>query len=199
MEKDVFRFGDFLNDNKFDELKKMKSTLLKEGLLDDSEDSIENDDVIDQNMNPYSFDLNDDEKISDTEEETYSEKSDESDEDYYKLYKDKSEDFICDIAIEGVNQTDTEVRLIIESNDWNLMFKGEIKNGKCIIPVKKLSILNEGQIGNIRLEVNADGSLFTPWSDKFIVKVDKKVTVKLNENRKKEIKPKMDVKVKFKK
>lgn len=199
MEKDVFRFGDFLNDNKFDELKKMKSTLLKEGLLDDSEDSIENDDVIDQNMNPYSFDLNDDEKISDTEENTYSEKSDESDEDYYKLYKDKSEDFICDIAIEGVNQTDTEVRLIIESNDWNLMFKGEIKNGKCIIPVKKLSILNEGQIGNIRLEVNADGSLFTPWSDKFIVKVDKKVTVKLNENRKKEIKPKMDVKVKFKK
>lgn len=199
MEKDVFRFGDFLNDNKFDELKKMKSTLLKEGLLDDSEDSIENDDVIDQNMNPYSFDLNDDEKISDTEEDTYSEKSDESDEDYYKLYKDKSEDFICDIAIEGVNQTDTEVRLIIESNDWNLMFKGEIKNGKCIIPVKKLSILNEGQIGNIRLEVNADGSLFTPWSDKFIVKVDKKVTVKLNENRKKEIKPKMDVKVKFKK
>lgn len=199
MEKDVFRFGDFLNDNKFDELKKMKSTLLKEGLLDDSEDSIENDDVIDQNMNPYSFDLNDDEKISDTEEDTYSEKSDESDEDYYKLYKDKSEDFICDIAIEGVNQTDTEVRLIIESNDWNLMFLGEIKNGKCIIPVKKLSILNEGQIGNIRLEVNADGSLFTPWSDKFIVKVDKKVTVKLNENRKKEIKPKMDVKVKFKK
>lgn len=199
MEKDVFRFGDFLNDNKFDELKKMKSTLLKEGLLDDSEDSIENDDVIDQNMNPYSFDLNDDEKISDTEEDTYSEKSDKSDEDYYKLYKDKSEDFICDIAIEGVNQTDTEVRLIIESNDWNLMFKGEIKNGKCIIPVKKLSILNEGQIGNIRLEVNADGSLFTPWSDKFIVKVDKKVTVKLNENRKKEIKPKMDVKVKFKK
>jgi hypothetical protein len=197
MEKDVFRFEDFLSDNKFDELKKMKSNLLKEGLLNNSEETEE--DIIDQSKNPYN-DNSTEYNIDDSNEDNSNEieTTDDSNE-YYKLYKDKSEDFVCDIAIEGVNQNDTEVRLIIESNDWNLMFLGEVKNGKCIIPVKKLSILNEGQIGNIKLEVNADGNLFTPWQDKFIVKVDKKVTVKLNENKKTELKPKMGVNVKVKK
>ena len=101
----------------------------------------------------------------------------------YKLYKDKAEDFICDISVEGVDSEDTEVRLIIESDEWTLMFIGEIKKGKCIIPIKKLSIFNEGQKGKIKLEVNADGNLFTPWEDDFIVKVSKKVTVKLNEKK----------------
>ena len=122
-----------------------------------------------------------------------------------KLFKDKSEDFICDITIEGVNQNDTEVRLIVESEDWTLMFVGEIKKGKCVIPVKKLNILNEGQTGNIKLEVNADGNLFTPWEDKFIVKVSKKVTVNVNESKNNKTrkpepkdKPKMGVKVNVK-
>ena len=131
------------------------------------------------------------------------EESNSESEDYYKLFKDKAEDFICDIAIEGVNQNDTEVRLIVESDDWTLMFAGEIKNGKCIIPIKKLNILNEGQTGNIKLEVNADGNLFTPWEDKYIVKVSKKVTVSLNENKsntksKKPVKKGLGVKVNVK-
>jgi hypothetical protein len=71
------------------------------------------------------------------------------------------------------------------------MFVGEIKKGKCIIPIKKLNIFNEGQTGNIKLEVNADGNLFTPWEDKFVVKLSKKVTVKLNES--KSSKPKAPV------
>ena len=104
--------------------------------------------------------------------------------DSYVLYKAKAEEFICDIAIEGVSQNDTEVRLVIESDDWNLIFKGEVKNGKCIIPIKKLSLFNEGQTGDIKLEVNADGNLFIPWEDQFIVKTSKKVTVSLNENKK---------------
>ncbi len=81
------------------------------------------------------------------------------------------------------------------------MFIGEIKNGKCIIPIKKLNILNEGQTGNIRLEVNADGNLFTPWEDKFVVKMAKKVTVKLNESKsiKKPIKKGLGVKVNVRK
>ena len=133
--------------------------------------------------NPYDYidsggfmdDSQDDEDLVESKSNT---------EEYYKLFKDKSEDFVCDIAVEGVNQEDTEVRLIVESDDWNLMFIGEIKNGKCIIPIKKLNILNEGQTGNIRLEVNADGNLFTPWEDKFVVKMSKKVTIKLNEGKK---------------
>ena len=102
----------------------------------------------------------------------------------FGCFKDKSEEFMCDIAVEGVNQDDTEVRLIIESSDWTLMFTGEVKNGKCIVPIKKLNIFNEGQTGNIKLEVNADGNLFTPWEDKFVVKLSKKVTVQMNESKK---------------
>jgi hypothetical protein len=150
----------------------------------------------DISFTPYSEEEDDDY----LEESKYEDNSD----DYYKLFKDKSEDFVCDIAVEGVNQNDTEVRLIIESEDWTLMFVGEIKNGKCVIPVKKLNILNEGQTGNIKLEVNADGNLFTPWEDKFIVKVSKKVTVNVSENKNNKTrrpvpKQKMGVKVNVKK
>ena len=189
---DIFRFEDFLGTKKIDDLKKMKETLLKEGIFNEDGD----DELINHSLNPYkNVIITDEETKSDDNlneiNEDYSEEIIEVDNDsieYYKLFKDKSENFICDIAIEGVNQDDTEARLIIESNEWSLMFKGEIKNGKCIIPIKKLNILNEGQIGNIKLEINADGNLFTPWEDKFIVKVSKKVTVKLNET--KSIEPK---------
>ena len=126
----------------------------------------------------------------------------ESTENYYKLYSDKSEDFICDISVEGANPKETEARIVIESEDWTLMFNGELKNGKCVVPIKKLNILKEGQVGNIRLEVIAEGNLFVPWEDKFKVKLSKKVTVKVNEQKespKKVIKKGVDVKVKVKK
>ena len=108
----------------------------------------------------------------------------ESSNNYYSVFKDKSEDFSCDIAIEGADLTDTQARLIIESDEWTLMFNGEINNkGKCIIPIKKLGILNEGATGKIRLEVIADGTVFTPWEDDFKVKVSKKVAVKIHESK----------------
>ena len=203
MEKDVFKFEDFLSGSKLDELKKMKSELLKEGLFNDDEindnsDLDFSDDEIIQEFNPYNMNMgNDDTTSTDIIDSEFNEnnddieniETDESNIEYnsdesYVLYKDKAEDFVCDIAVEGVSQKDTEVRLIVESTDWILMFKGEIRNGKCIIPLKKLAILNEGQRGNIKLEVNADGNLFTPWEDEFVVKVSKKVTVSLNENKK---------------
>ena len=186
---DIFRFEDFLGVDKIEDLKRMKSNLLNEGLFNEDE---ELEDEVDPKFNPYKTSFENDEDVVDDfnteveEDEEETEKFEESNsesEEYYKLFKDKSEDFICDIAIEGVNQNDTEVRLIIESEDWTLMFTGEIKNGKCIIPIKKLNILNEGQTGNIKLEVNADGNLFTPWEDKYIVKVSKKVTVNINESK----------------
>lgn len=193
MEKDIFKFEDFLTGDKMENLKKMKSDLLKEGLFNENNDELEStfdDEHVDQNFNPYNteidFDNVENTKIKESENieefETYEEES--SEDDSYVLYKDKAEEFVCDIAIEGVSQKDTEVRLIVESSDWTLMFKGEINNGKCIIPLKKLGILNEGQRGNIKLEVNADGNLFTPWEDEFIVKVSKKVTVNINESKK---------------
>lgn len=248
MEKeDIFKFGDFINGDKFSDLRKMKSELVKEGLFsnregyNDEEDDDsgifaghiqrqddEEDEEIKQEFNPYKvpsedddnddihlqhrnmslddenleFDFVDEDEFNEVDEDDYKdlEDFDESNtEEYYKLFKDKSEDFVCDIAVEGVNNNDTEVRLIIESEDWTLMFVGEIRNGKCIIPIKKLNILNEGQTGNIKLEVNADGNLFTPWEDKFVVKMSKKVTVKLNESKKKPIKKGLGVKVSVRK
>ena len=178
----------------------------KEDIFKDDEESLIGEEEVNQEFNPYKtyseieeedddvekdeggwegnpYDYIDSGGFMDDEDEDL-EESKSNTEEYYKLFKDKSEDFVCDIAVEGVNQEDTEVRLIVESDDWNLMFIGEIKNGKCIIPIKKLNILNEGQTGNIRLEVNADGNLFTPWEDKFVVKMSKKVTIKLNEGKK---------------
>ena len=197
MEKDVFKFKDFMTGENPDLESKINS-LIKEGFFDDVEDEEgSEDEEINQDFNPYKMGndeddvddhgtpyIEDEEELDEEDEELEDlDESKSESEDYYKLFKDKAEDFICDIAVEGVNQNDTEVRLIIESEDWTLMFVGEIKKGKCIIPIKKLNIFNEGQTGNIKLEVNADGNLFTPWEDKFVVKVAKKVTVKLNESK----------------
>jgi hypothetical protein len=220
MEKDVFKFKDFMTGDNPD-LENKINNLIKEGFFDDveDEDSTE-DEEINQDFNPYKvnsteedediddedvdgkeFDFKDEDEFNEVDEDDTDELEDldeskSESEDYYKLFKDKAEDFVCDIAVEGVNQNDTEVRLIIESEDWTLMFVGEIKKGKCIIPIKKLNIFNEGQTGNIKLEVNADGNLFTPWEDKFVVKVSKKVTVKVNESKNNKRKP--DPKVKNK-
>lgn len=203
MEKDVFKFKDFMTGEN-PGLENKINNLIKEGFFDDDDEdnlSLEDDsEEINQDFNPYKVssseieedddDVDGDEfnegEFNEVEEDDELEDLDESkseSEEYYKLFKDKAEDFVCDIAVEGVSQNDTEVRLIIESEDWTLMFVGEIKKGKCIIPIKKLGILNEGQTGNIKLEVNADGNLFTPWEDKFVVKMSKKVTVKLNESK----------------
>ena len=179
--EDVFRFEDFLKGSKLDELMKMKQNLLEEGVFDealDSEESQEDEyEAIDQDLNPYRM-------VESISEKDEIDVESDSGEDFYKLYRDKAEDFVCDIAVEGVSQSDTEVRLIVESEDWTLMFSGEIKNGKCVIPIKKLSLFNKGQTGNIRLEVNADGNLFTPWEDRFVVKASKKVTVNVSEGKK---------------
>ena len=124
------------------------------------------------------------------EEETHPLESNESVENYYSVYKDKSEDFSCDIQLEGANLNETEARLILESDDWTLMFNGEIdKKGKCTIPIKKLAILNEGTVGKIRLEVIAEGTVFTPWEDDFKVKISKKVAIKIHESKSNPKKP----------
>jgi hypothetical protein len=70
---------------------------------------------------------------------------------------------------------------VIESEDWNLIFPGKIIGGKCIIPLKKLSLLEEGAKGKIKLEVIAEDTYFVPWEENFTVKNSKKVVVSLHE------------------
>jgi len=103
---------------------------------------------------------------------------------YYPVFKDKSENFSCNLMIEGAKLNDTKARLILESDDWVLMFDGDIDtNGKCVIPIRKLNILDEGTVGRIRLEVIAENTVFTPWEDEFKVKMNKKVMVQVNESK----------------
>lgn len=118
----------------------------------------------------------------------------------YKLYTDKQEIFECEIQLEGTTLDKSEARLVIETNDMALLFKGNIDSrGKCKIPVKKLKgLLNENAKGSIKLEVIADDVYFTPWESNFNVETSKKVTVEVksqqNDNVILEGKPKVSVK-----
>lgn len=99
----------------------------------------------------------------------------------YTLFTDKTELFECNIKLEGASLKNSQARLIIESEDINLLFKGQITpEGKCIIPIKKLKGLLEGNTkGKIKLEVIAEDTYFTPWTSEFIVEASKKLTVEV--------------------
>jgi hypothetical protein len=205
MEKDFFTFEDFI---KNDGITKPSQKLLREIKEEiDREENI-NDDIIEDItteediIENEGFEDVDDEIEEDVDDEIEESPKETNEEKYYKLYKDKSEDFVCDVSIEGADPNDTESRIIIESKEWSLVFNGTLKNGKCVIPIKKLNILQEGEIGNIRLEIIAEGNLFIPWEDKFKIKLSKKVTVKVNEqkdNYRKHNKKDVGIKVKVRK
>lgn len=99
----------------------------------------------------------------------------------YTLFTDKTELFECNIKLEGASLKNSQARLIIESEDINLLFKGQItQDGKCIIPIKKLKGLLEGNTkGEIKLEVIAEDTYFTPWKSEFVVEASKKLTVEV--------------------
>ena len=120
----------------------------------------------------------------------------------YKLFTDKTELFECSIKLEGAALKNSQARLLIESPELSLIFKGEIDSeGKCKIPIRKLKgLLDENIKGNIKLEVIADDTYFTPWESNFIVEVAKKVTVEVKssptQNLISESKPKVSVNIK---
>jgi hypothetical protein len=99
----------------------------------------------------------------------------------YTLFTDKTELFECNKKLEGASLKNSQARLIIESEDINLLFKGQItQDGKCIIPIKKLKGLLEGNTkGEIKLEVIAEDTYFTPWKSEFVVEASRKLTVEV--------------------
>jgi hypothetical protein len=107
----------------------------------------------------------------------------------YTLYTDKQELFECSISLEGASVKNSQARLIVESDNLNLLFKGTIdSNGKCTVPIKKLkNLLEESTKGKIRLEVIADDTYFTPWESDFEVETAKKVTVEIKSQTNKNI------------
>ena len=99
----------------------------------------------------------------------------------YKLYTDKIENFEAKIKLEGASLKKSKARLVIEAQDFDLMFKGTIsESGKVKIPVRKLKgLLDENTNGIIKLEVIAEDTYFTPWESKFEVDTSKKITVEI--------------------
>ena len=118
----------------------------------------------------------------------------------YKLFTDKSELFECDIKLEGASLSKSSARLVVETSDYSLLFKGEINSsGKCEIPIRKLKgLIDENTKGNIRLEVIAEDTFFTPWESDFEVDVSKKVTVEVKSQTTKKpiVETKVNVKIK---
>lgn len=102
----------------------------------------------------------------------------------YKLHTDKAEIFECEVAVKNASLKDSIVRLIVESENLNLVFPGKIENGRCVIPIRKLKgLLDENTKGNMYLEVIVEDTYFKPWESDFIVEEHTTVKVKVNENR----------------
>jgi len=107
----------------------------------------------------------------------------------YKLFTDKTELFECNIKLEGASLKNSKARLLVESKDLNLIFNGTISSaGKCQIPIKKLKgLLDESVEGNLKLEVIADDTYFTPWESKFTVDTSRKITVEVKSQQNNEV------------
>jgi len=119
----------------------------------------------------------------------------------YKLYTDKQETFECDLFLEGADLKESSARLIVESKDLTLMFKGTIdEKGNCKVPIKKLKgLMNENTTGDIKLEVIAEDTLIEPWQSDFVVETAKKVTVEVkSQTTKPQIKESIKPQVKIK-
>ena len=116
----------------------------------------------------------------------------------YKLFTDKTELFECSISLQGASLKKSKARLVVETQDYSLLFNGTIsKGGKCEIPIRKLKgLIDENTTGNIRLEVIAEDTFFTPWESDFEVETAKKVTVEIKSQTTK--KPIVEAKVKIK-
>lgn len=116
----------------------------------------------------------------------------------YILNNDKSEDFECKLALEGASLDDSSARVILEVGDYNVMFKGRIdESGKCIVPIKNLKKIFPKEVsGNMKLEVIAEDTFFSPWEDSVTIKPSKSLTVETVKVEDKPKKPKMVVEVK---
>lgn len=181
LNENVFSFEDFLA-GKIEKPAKSKQSLEKvvesveEETTEIETDPIPSKEVVEEVIEEAPEEVYEEEEVQETPEVV--------EESFYPLYKDKSENFSCDIYVEGAKTDETITRLIVETEDWTLMFPGEIKNGKVNIPIRKLNLFEEGQRGKIKLEVIAEGTVFIPWEDEFKIKLSKKVSISLNENKK---------------
>ena len=102
----------------------------------------------------------------------------------YKIFLDKSKTFQCNVNIEGASLDKSEARLLLETKDYSLAFKGKINlDGTVKIPISKLKgILEKNETGKISLEIIAEDTVFVPWISEYQADVSKKVKVSFDRN-----------------
>jgi hypothetical protein len=98
--------------------------------------------------------------------------------DQITFYRDTTDTFKCEVAVEGAALTESRVRLVLEFDNGNsYMFRGKIASGgMCEIHVPKLQE-QDGAGGTATLEVIAESSFFEPWQGSFAVRSRKTVQV----------------------
>jgi len=102
----------------------------------------------------------------------------------YNVFVDKPTTFECEVQVKNATLKDSIVRLILESENVNLVFNGKVENNKCIIPIKRLKgILEENTKGTARLEVIVEDTYFSPWKDNFDVTEHTSVKVRVDEQK----------------
>lgn len=97
----------------------------------------------------------------------------------YTLYLDKPENFQCEIEIKNAKASDASARLIIECDDVNLVFYGEITKDSINVPIKALKkFFKEDDKATAKLEVIVEGQLITPWESEVLFENYNKVQIK---------------------
>jgi len=110
----------------------------------------------------------------------------------YSLYTDRNENFECDVAVKNASLKNSMARLIVKSDDINLLFEGTIRNGHCVIPISRMKgLLEENTRGQMKLEIIVDDTYFSPWQDQFIVEEHTSVKVQVHEQKRQ--KPQMQI------
>lgn len=113
----------------------------------------------------------------------------------YTLYTDKDENFVCEVSVKNASLKDAFARMVVQSDGLMLMFEGQLKDGKCIVPIHRLKgLLNEDSKGKMHLEVIVEDTYFKPWENEFKVEQHTAVKVKVDEQKQPSSKPIVEVK-----
>ena len=113
----------------------------------------------------------------------------------YTIYLDKEETFECEASIKNASYKNSSARLIIESEDVNLVFYGSVDKDTISVPIKSLKkYFTENDSAKIKLEVIVENQLVTPWESEVTFDSYNKVEIKEIKNVKS--KPLIEVKIK---
>jgi len=113
----------------------------------------------------------------------------------YKIYLDKDFAFECEAAIKNASYKNSSARLLLESDDVNLVFYGNVDKNTINVPIKSLKkYFTEKDSAKIKLEVIVENQLVTPWESEVEFENYNKVEIKEIKNIKQN--PLVEIKIK---